>query len=33
MVEALEGDFQSSDFFTPAEKAAIKWAEVLTEKA
>ncbi|MEP4378279.1 MAG: hypothetical protein ABJ215_02960 [Alphaproteobacteria bacterium] len=32
MVEALEGDFQSSDHFTPAEKAAIKWAEVLTEK-
>ena len=31
MVEALEGDFQSSDQFTAAEKAAIKWAEVLTQ--
>jgi len=31
LVEALEGDFQASDEFTAAEKAAIKWAEVLTE--
>jgi hypothetical protein len=31
LVEALEGDFQSSDKFTAPEKAAIKWAEVLTE--
>ena len=31
LVEALEGDFQCSDMFTAAEKAAIKWAEVLTE--
>ncbi len=32
MIAAIEGDFQASDLFTPAEKAAIKWAEVLTEK-
>ncbi|NNE85118.1 MAG: carboxymuconolactone decarboxylase family protein [Alphaproteobacteria bacterium] len=32
MIAAIEGDFQASDLFTPAEKAAIKWAEVVTEK-
>ncbi len=31
-IEALEGDFQSSDSFTPAQKAAIAWAEHLTER-
>jgi hypothetical protein len=32
LIAAIEGDFQASDLFTPAEKAAIKWAEVVTEK-
>jgi hypothetical protein len=32
MIAAIEGDFENSDHFTPAEKAAMKWAEVLTEK-
>ena len=31
LIAAIEGDFENSDLFTPAEKAAIKWAEVLTE--
>ena len=31
LIEALEGDFQASDLLTPPEKAAIKWAEVLTK--
>jgi hypothetical protein len=33
LIAAIDGDFEASDLFTPAEKAAIKWAEVLTEKA
>lgn len=32
LIAAIDGDFGNSDLFTPAEKAAIKWAEVLTEK-
>jgi hypothetical protein len=31
-VEALKGDYLKSEFFTAAEKAAMKWAEVLTLK-
>jgi hypothetical protein len=31
LVAALEGDFQASDLLTAPEKAAIKWAEVVTE--
>ena len=31
-IEALAGDYQDSDLFTPAEKAAIAWAEYLTER-
>lgn len=31
-IEALEGDFRNSDLFTPAQKAAIAWAEYLTER-
>ncbi|MBF0277488.1 MAG: carboxymuconolactone decarboxylase family protein [SAR324 cluster bacterium] len=30
--EAIENDDQTSDFFTPSEKAAMRWAQVLTEK-
>ena len=29
-IAAIEGDYQTSDLFTPAEKAAIAWAECLT---
>lgn len=29
-IEAIEGDYRGSDLFTPAEKAAIAWAECLT---
>ena len=32
MIEAVEGDYLNSDFFTDQEKAAMKWAEVMTEK-
>jgi hypothetical protein len=32
LIAAIEGDYQNSALFSPAEKAAIKWAEVLTEK-
>ena len=32
LIAAIDGDFENSELFTPAEKAAIKWAEVLTEK-
>ena len=32
LIADLEDDFENSQKFTPAEKAAIKWAEVLTEK-
>ena len=31
-IEALAGDYRGSDLFTPAEKAAIAWAEYLTER-
>jgi len=31
-IEAISGDYQNSDFFSAAEKAAISWAEILTEK-
>jgi alkylhydroperoxidase family enzyme len=31
-VDALKGDYLNSDQFTAAEKAAMKWAEVLTLK-
>ena len=31
-IEALEGDFRNSALFTPAQKAAIAWAEYLTER-
>ena len=29
-IAAIEGDYQASELFTPAEKAAIAWAECLT---
>ena len=32
LVEAIKGDYLNSDHFTDAEKAAIRWAEVLTLK-
>lgn len=32
MIEAVKGDYQNSDLFTAPEKAAMKWAEVMTEK-
>jgi uncharacterized peroxidase-related enzyme len=31
-IDAISGDYQNSDYFSVAEKAAISWAEVLTEK-
>lgn len=31
-IEAIDGDYQGSDLFTPAQKAAIAWAEHLTER-
>jgi len=31
-VEALKGDYLNSDYFNAAEKAAMRWAEVLTLK-
>lgn len=31
-IEALKGDYEGSDLFSDAEKAAIRWAEVLTLK-
>ena len=31
-IAAVEGDYQGSPLFTPAEKAAIAWAEYLTER-
>jgi uncharacterized peroxidase-related enzyme len=31
-IEAIEGDYHASDLFTPAEKAAMAWAEYLTER-
>ena len=32
MIEAVSGDYQNSIHFSAAEKAAMKWAEVMTEK-
>ena len=32
MIEAVEGDHEASDLFTPPEKAAITWAAHLTER-
>lgn len=31
-IEAIEGDYNNSELFTAAEKAAIAWAECLTQK-
>lgn len=31
-IEAIDGDYQGSPLFTPAQKAAIAWAEYLTER-
>ena len=31
-IKAIETNDQISDFFTPSEKAAMRWATVLTEK-
>jgi len=31
-IEAISQDYPSSDYFSPAEKAAIHWAECLTER-
>lgn len=31
-IAAIEEDFRNSDLFTPAEKAAMAWAEYLTER-
>ena len=31
-LEAIEGDYLNSDYFSDEEKAAIRWAEVLTDK-
>ena len=32
-IEEISQDYPSSDYFSPAEKAAIHWAECLTERA
>ena len=32
MIEALDKDYQNSNFFSNAEKAAIHWAVIMTEK-
>ncbi len=32
MIDAVRGDYLNSDQFTDAEKAAMRWAEVMTEK-
>ena len=32
MIEALDKDYQNSDCFSDAEKAAIHWAVIMTEK-
>ena len=32
MIETVSGDYQNSEHFTNAEKSAMKWAEVMTEK-
>jgi uncharacterized peroxidase-related enzyme len=31
-IDAISGDYQNSDYFSAAEKSAITWAEILTEK-
>ena len=31
-IEAVSGDYQNSQHFSDGEKAAMKWAEVMTEK-
>jgi len=31
-IDVISGDYQNSSYFSEAEKAAISWAEVLTEK-
>ncbi len=31
-IDVISGDYANSDYFSSAEKAAISWAEVLTEK-
>ena len=32
MIAAVSGDYQNSEHFSDSEKAAMKWAEVMTEK-
>jgi len=32
LIEAIEGDYRASEHFSDAEKAAMHWAEVLTER-
>ena len=32
MINAISEDYQNSEYFSEAEKAAMKWAEVMTEK-
>jgi alkylhydroperoxidase family enzyme len=32
MIAAVSGDYQNSEHFSASEKAAMKWAEVMTEK-
>ncbi len=32
MIEAVTGDYLNSELFSDAEKAAMRWAEVMTEK-
>ena len=32
MIAAVSGDYQNSEYFSDSEKAAMKWAEVMTEK-
>ena len=32
MIEALDKDYQNSNYFSDAEKAAIHWAVIMTEK-
>lgn len=31
-IDAISGDYSTADYFSPAEKAAIAWAECLTER-
>ena len=32
MIEAVKGDYLNSEFFSDEEKAAMRWAEVMTDK-